>query len=521
MHIGVNERVDWLSTENVVAVITALVGVVATFAGIWYERRVPRRKRIGYRVQMDMPIGSDNRHGPPRANIRLGLFNDLPDMSDATLVLLRIENDGAQSITDTDYTSHEPHGLTAVFTERTVRGVAVTEPGDEHLIDHFTPSNGMAHDGGRIYLPRVPLNRGQHYKLLVLLSGGGVGSEVAVIGGIRDGKVERNRSTTVDDKPPLFSRPSRWITSVLTVGVVALASIIVTGEDASPAPAPPPVGCATGHLDLNGSTAFAPVTQEVARMYQSDCPGSTITVTANGSEEGLRALVQAGAKAASGPPALITVSDGQSNLSTHLDKLAVGLTAFAVVVNNDVHVPGLTSEQVRSIYRGDVDSWRSVGQADIPLRIVSRSSDSGTREVFRQRVLGGAFPLSANSIDCKTPLDPQDTGKLRCELSKTDQVLDTVDDVPGAIGYSDLHTAQTHRNLHALTLDGLAPSVSGPYPFIGVEYAYTYGQPPPGSLAASFLNYLARGRGQDVMRAQGHPPCYSPEGFRECQKEES
>ncbi|OAA26570.1 hypothetical protein UG55_101419 [Frankia sp. EI5c] len=56
----------------------------------------------------------------------------------------------------------------------------------------------------------------------------------------------------------------------------------------------------------------------------------------------------------------------------------------------------------------------------------------------------------------------------------------------------------------------------GAYPFVAVEYAYTYGQPSPGSLAASFLNYLTRDIGQDVMREQEHLPCYSPEGFRRC-----
>lgn len=117
---------EWFSAENVVAVLTAVLGVLASVGVLWYERRVPRRKRIGYRVQMDTPIGSDVSQG--RANVRLGLFSETPDMSDATLVLLRIENDGSQSIVDSDYTGRELHGLTAEFTGRTVRGIAVTQP---------------------------------------------------------------------------------------------------------------------------------------------------------------------------------------------------------------------------------------------------------------------------------------------------------------------------------------------------------------------------------------------------------
>lgn len=121
---------EWFSPENVVAVLTAGLGVLTSAGALWYERRVPRRKRIGYRVQMDTPIGSEVSQG--RANVRLGLFDETPDMADATLVLLRIENDGSQSIGDEDYTARgELQGLTAEFTGRTVRGIAVTHsPGD-------------------------------------------------------------------------------------------------------------------------------------------------------------------------------------------------------------------------------------------------------------------------------------------------------------------------------------------------------------------------------------------------------
>jgi hypothetical protein len=158
---------EWLSAENVVAVGTAVIGVVASAVMVWYERRVPRRKRIGYRVQMDNPIGDDVRSG--RANVRLGLFDETPGMTDATLVLLRIENDGSQSIAGDDYTSRERHGLTAVFTDRTIRGVSVTQPpGTDHLMDHFTPAAGLSYEDGVLRIPRVPLNRGEHFIRLYL-----------------------------------------------------------------------------------------------------------------------------------------------------------------------------------------------------------------------------------------------------------------------------------------------------------------------------------------------------------------
>ncbi|KLL10691.1 PstS family phosphate ABC transporter substrate-binding protein [Protofrankia coriariae] len=503
----------WLSAESVVAVLTAVLGIAASFAVVWYERRVPRHRRIGYRVQMDTPIGSDNRGGQGQANIRLGLFNDLPDMSDATLVLLRIENDGAQGITDTDYTSN---GLTAVFTERIVRGVAVTQPDAEHLMDHFAAPGAMRHGDSTIYLPRVPLNRGQHYKLLVLLTGGRVGCVVRVSGGIRDGAVMPNRSTTVDDTPPLFSRPARWITVLLTLCVTALAVIIVVRRNV-----PPPIGCATGKLTVIGSTAFAPVVREIAEKYESDCPDSEITVNSRGSNEGIQELVDAGDRSTSGSPAVISIYDGSKpDGYPQMTGERVTVSAFALVVNDQVSIGGLTINQIQRIYRGDILNWNQVGGPDLPVLLVSRDANSGTRDLFRRHILDGFGEPALTSLDCEHRNSPQDR-VVRCELDSTERVLRTVARLPGAIGYSELQAAIASRNLHALRINGQAPSIESigdsSYPFTEIEYAYTYGSPPAGSLTSSFLNYLTRGSGQDVMKTHGHLPCYSPEGFRRCQ----
>lgn len=73
---------EWLSAENLVAVATAMLGIVASAVMVRYERRVPRRRRIGYRVQLDVPIGDDQRSGR-RINRRVGWFDTAAGMTDA------------------------------------------------------------------------------------------------------------------------------------------------------------------------------------------------------------------------------------------------------------------------------------------------------------------------------------------------------------------------------------------------------------------------------------------------------
>ncbi|PZT68983.1 phosphate ABC transporter substrate-binding protein [Streptomyces sp. SW4] len=510
---------EWLSAENLVAVATAMLGVAASAVMLWYERRVPRRKRIGYRVQMDNPIGDDVRSG--RANRRLGLFDETPGMTDATLVLLRVENDGSQGIDRDDYTGPERHGLTAVFADRTIRAVSVTQPSDtDHLMDHFTAERGFGYDGNTLRIPRVPLNRGDYFKLLVLLSGGDVGSEIRLIGGIRDGEVHPNRSATPDDTPPLFSRAARTITVLLTACVVTLAAIVVARDDT-----PPPIGCESGTLTLTGSTAFAPVLREVARKYEDDCADAEtrIVVDAHGSTSGIRGLAETGARTPGGSPAVIAFSDGtKPGGLPDLRENRVAVSVFALVVHDGVRLPDgdLTTGEVRRLYRGEITNWRQLGGPDLPVRLISRDADSGTRQVFQRRVLGRG-EIANSSLDC-VGKDDRTAPVVRCELDSTQQVLAAVARTPGAIGYSELNLAARADGVRRLSLDGDPPSVdalergTSGYPYREIEYAYTYGRPPADSLASSFLTYLTRANGQDVIRTHGHVPCWTPAGLRLC-----
>ncbi|MFF6775440.1 substrate-binding domain-containing protein [Streptomyces sp. NPDC012637] len=490
---------DWVSPENVIAVLTALLGVVVTFAVLAIERRVPRRKRVGYRVQLDTPVGDRVTR----------LFNGRTDMADATLVLLRIENDGGVSIGREDY-NQENHGLTVRFTRRKVEVAAASQaPFD---------SDALVTTDSEIKLPKVPLNPGDYFKVLVLLTGGAAKDGITVTGPIRDGGadggVHVNHSATFDDKPPRFSTAARRLTVALTVCVVALASIIVFRGDV-----PPPIGCARGTLTVTGSTAFEPVLSDVARQYERDCAGATVVVDARGSTAGIRTLADAGAEHGKGSPALIALSDGpKPDGYPQLRDTRVAVSLFTLVLNDGIPLDNLTLENIRALYRGDITNWRNLGGPDLPVRLVSRDADSGTREVFQRRVLGRNEPANS-SRNCAAKDDPEAV-VIRCELDSTEQVLSTVASLPGALGYTELRSGTGLKGLHRIAVDGRRPRVdelgSSPYPYREIEYAYTWGQPAPGSLTSSFLVYLGRGGGQDVVAGHGHLPCATPKGLRIC-----
>ncbi|CAM5657584.1 hypothetical protein SVIOM74S_09073 [Streptomyces violarus] len=135
-----------------------------------------------------------------------------------------------------------------------------------------------------------------------------------------------------------------------------------------------------------------------------------------------------------------------------------------------------------------------------PGDLASRDANSGTRQVFQRRVLGrGRSPTPPSTASTRTT-------RRRPSSAANSTTASTVADLPGAIGYSELNLAARAEGLHSLRLDGDPASAdaiedgTSEYPYRELEYAYTYGRPPADSLASSFLTYLSRGNGQDVIR---------------------
>ncbi|CAO5153877.1 phosphate transport system substrate-binding protein [Frankia sp. AiPs1] len=493
---------DWWSTGNAIAVLTTMLGIGASIATVWYERR-PRRRLVGYRVQMAIRAGGGSRGGRDQAVF--GSLTNLPGISDATLVLLRIENHGRQSIAESDYTNNGPYGLTVDVSDLSVQSVAVIPDPDElHLLGHFADPGSIRYTDNIIYLPRVPLNPDQHYKLLILLSGSGDGNDLRVRGGIRAGTIVKTESVSVDDRPQRFSRPARLITVMLTACVVALAAIILLPDTDRG-----PMGCLRGNLHVEGSTSIGSLLQGAAKQYESDCPGAHVTVTPEGSRGALFSL------ASSRDRDTIAFSDGRSPVGSDpaIRAQAVAVTLFGIVVNTSTGVSNLTSDQIRGIFSGRYTDWSQIDPSyHGPVQVMSRTSQSGSRGGL-DSIFGITEP-GDNAPSCPSglPVDPR--AATYCQLPGAPDVVRTVASLPGAVGFADLrgiHGSKNAAQLRVVTIDGHQPDFHDRgYPFTEIEYAYSYGWPKPGGLAAAFTTYLQFGRGADYFKSDYNQTCSTP-----------
>ncbi|MGD9484128.1 substrate-binding domain-containing protein [Streptomyces sp. TRM70308] len=495
-------------------VLLAVLGVVVPIFAALYEFVVVGRKRLGYRVQMDT-TATDEVHSQYADALQELRQADGRSLVDPSFVLLRVENNGATNIDTSDYAvlDDDKVGVRVRFPGRRVAGMVVTELSDAFLRHSFGPESGLSVRDGVIELPKVPLNRSAHYKVLAVLErlpeepvppdGEFRAPEVVggIKGGVGNGGVQETRSQT--------GTPRQAVALVGFLVLVVLGQFAVSlGREGQGAP----LDCAEGRLTLVGSTAFSPVLEEASAAYAGTCPGAAFTLRTRGSTEGLRALESAGREAEGKPPAMLAFSDGAKGEGyPALLPRPIAFSLFTLVVNEDAGVRDLSPEQIRRLYAGEVGSWSEFGGADVPVRLVGRYSDSGTRRTFEQQVLEGRREPGDTSDDCREPAPGAPRGVIRCARGSTGEVLDAVARTPGALGYSEAGAAEEHEGVLLVRIDGHAATLEnadhGAYPFWETEYAYTYGEPAADSPAASFLRYLTNEVGRDVIRAHGHRPC--------------
>ncbi|MCQ0025276.1 substrate-binding domain-containing protein [Streptomyces somaliensis DSM 40738] len=534
----------------------AILSLVVPVAAFLWEFAVIGRKRLGYRVQMDT-LAADAAD-KPYAGVLGDMEHDGHRLKDPSFVLLRIENAGSARILCEDYLADpaDPYGIKVTFRGRRVAAVVLTDPSEQEVPDFFFEevegedntiriaakpgfrrSNNEAERTGIVRLPKVTLPRGAEYKVLMVLErwpdddSTGEFPEPVVSGVGGQGhwydtvlKFFRLKATKTESHV-FASRPAWWVIWLLVAGVGVQACFTLFLPDERR----PPMDCAhEGTLHLHGSTAFGHAAQAAAEDYLKRCRGANVSIpkgTFKGSGTGVNALDRAGREAG------IEVGEGLGDHIAFTDGLAsdghprliptpVALSVFTLVVNEKAGVENLTLAQVREVFAGRVRNWSEVNGNDEPVHLINREPGSGTRGTLVAKLLNDRQPPQFTVPDCAS-LKSDRYGN--CEVQETATVLDEVASRDGAIGYSEATKVDGHEDadrLVKLRIDGREPTAEGVeeagYPYWQTEFAYTYGEAPAGSIAASFLNYLTQQSGRDILREHGHALCSEVGNSGEC-----
>ena len=219
-------------------------------------------------------------------------------------------------------------------------------------------------------------------------------------------------------------------------------------------------------LTIAGSTALLPLAKDAAGVYQTQHPDVKISVSGGGSGTGIN---QATAKAID-----IGDSDIVAPAGSPLVDNKVAVIGFAVIVNPDLKIKGLTKKQIQDIFSGKVTNWNQVGGPDQKVVVVNRTRGSGTRVVFE-----------------KTVIAPEKVSETGLTEDATGTVISVVKQTPGAISYAAF--SGTHgQPVTEVNIDGAVPDdaniLVGKYPFWSYEHMFTNG--PATGEAAKFIDFV-------------------------------
>ena len=235
-------------------------------------------------------------------------------------------------------------------------------------------------------------------------------------------------------------------------------------------------------VSTDGSTSMEKVINSLGESFMAMNKDVKFTYNPTGSGSGIQAVSEGRCDIGLSSRAL---KDDEK--ASGLVETVVALDGIAIVVNPENPVSDLDIDTIAKIYTGEITNWKNVGGNDAEIVLIGREAGSGTRDGF------------------ESITDTKDACQYRQELTSTGDVINTVSQNPGAIGYASL--SAVGESVKALTVGGVeateATVKDGSYvvqrPFVLVTKEGTKLSP----AAQAFFDYALSADAASIIAAAG------------------
>ena len=230
-----------------------------------------------------------------------------------------------------------------------------------------------------------------------------------------------------------------------------------------------------GSVTCSGATSFQPLVEAAANDFMDANANVNITISGGGSGQGLSDVKDG--KAQIGRSDVFAEEKLEAADVAKLVDNKVAVVGMGPIVNSDVDVDGLTTEQLRGIFTGEITDWSEVGGTAGAIQVINRKAGSGTRATFEGAVLAGATV--------------PDSFKPVAEEDSSGTVVEKIQQTAGAISYLAFSYFDDTK-FKALKVDGVEPTSenveSGDFKIWSYEHMYVASDADEATLA--FIDYM-------------------------------
>lgn len=258
-------------------------------------------------------------------------------------------------------------------------------------------------------------------------------------------------------------------------------------------------------IQNKGSDTIVNLAQAWAEAYKKAVPNVGVAVSGGGSGTGIAALINGTVDIANSSRRIKPQekADAEKARGGAVTEYVVGLDALAVFIHPANPIGNLSIEEIACIYGngGKCETWADVrgtvvpGCQDNKIIRVSRQSNSGTYEYFREAILGPGRDFKSGSMD----------------LNGSREGIDMVAKTPCAIGYTGM--GYLTAEVKAICVGKDAASCISPtmetatnksYPIARELFMYTVGTPKKET--TDFLAWIRTPAAQEIVKNTGYVP---------------